>query len=63
MKWKELSPKGEIPTPRSAHTAVCVRRKHKMFMFGGCNKRDGCITRYFNDLYKIKFSMTIKAEW
>ena len=33
FKWSDITPSGELPTPRTYHNGVCVR--DKFFVFGG----------------------------
>jgi len=35
MKWKKLDAVGDIPSPRSGHSAVAITKKHTMYVFGG----------------------------
>ena len=49
MYWNYPEFSGELPTPRSAHSATAV--EDKIFVFGG-----GDNSNYFNDLYILDTS-------
>ena len=53
--WSKLSPKGEVPPPRSNHTATTVKKNGKddfILFFGGLGENGK-----LNDTYRYDFSV------
>ena len=57
MAWSDTTPKGKLPPPRSAHTALLDL--YNMYIFGGWGGRD----LYLNDLWVADVSQRVTITW
>lgn len=52
--WSEVTTTGDIPEPRSGHTAVM--NNSLMYIFGGRTQDPNVNIKYFSDIYQLDFS-------